>query len=287
MTVKNSKDKSCFWYIISLLQSSCRKIGTPDFPKICELLRLISQWNLSNFFSADYCAGGDNSNVLKTPVKKGNKSKRSNVDSSDDVHGTPSKRRLHDDSENSDNGSQIDNFIPKDVKSESGLNDTSEAEISDLEEKHLDLVLYLIKAANGLSYIAAVLVTAVKRLPEEASLKNQLFDLAKIQLPSYKASSSDNKPTDLLSEKLFLVFGCVTQDTNPSKDYMVSIKQPHAVYSERFLAKLSEKQPNFMTIKKSAIQKGIFNTAALRDEYKEKFQTFFHGNVTLVFKVAK
>ena len=213
------------------------------------------------------------------------KSKRSTVDSSDDIHGTPSKRRLVD-SENSDDGSDIQDFIPG-VKSESGLNDSSEAEFSDLEEKHLDLVLYLIKAANGLSYIATVFVTAVKRLPEEASLKNQLFDLAKMELPSYKASSSDKKPTDRLSEVLSLVYGCVTQDKNPSNGYMLSVSTPHAVYSERFLAKLNEKHPNFMTIKKSAIQKGIFNTAALREEYKGKFETFFGGKVTLGFKVAK
>ena len=37
MTVKISKCKDCFWYTISLLQSSCRKIGTPGFPKICKL----------------------------------------------------------------------------------------------------------------------------------------------------------------------------------------------------------------------------------------------------------
>ena len=99
------------------------------------------------------------------------------MDSSDDIHGTPSKRRLVD-SENSDNGSDIQDFTPmKNVKSESGLNDISDAEVYDLDEKHLDLVLYLIKAANGLSYISAVFVTADKRLTEEASLKNQLFDL--------------------------------------------------------------------------------------------------------------
>ena len=98
----------------------------------------------------------------------------------DDIHGTPSKRRLVD-SENSDDNSDIIQDFAPDVKSESGLNDSSEAEFSDLDEKHLDLVLYLIKAANGLSCIAAVLVTAVKRLPEEASLKNQLFDIAKME----------------------------------------------------------------------------------------------------------
>ena len=283
MTVKISKCKECFWYTISLLQSSCRKIGTPGFPKICKLpcRHFRRSKEVSNILSAcTCCAGGDNSNP-KTPVKRVTKSKRS----TDDIHGTPSKRRLVD-SENSDDNSDIQDFAP-DVKSESGLNDSSEAEFSDLDEKHLDLVLYLIKAANGLSYIAAVLVTAVKRLPEEASLKNQLFDIAKMEKPSYKASSSDQKPTDRLSEVLSLVYGCVTQDKNPSNGYMLSVSTPHAVYSERFLAKLNEKHPNFMTIKKSAIQKGIFNTAALREEYKGKFENFFDGKVTLGFKVAK
>lgn len=213
----------------------------------------------------------------KTPNKKIIK-KRPFTKSEKDDNKAPKKRLYLSNSESeSEKSDNVQNF-------NEGSN-RSNSEISDMETTILECVLYLIKAPDGKSYIGALLGTVVKRCSEDLSLKEQLYAAADIEKPS--KSKADPKPTCLLAKKLHLVYGCISHDDTPEKDYMVSITKSDGRYSEKFLQKLAERQPNFMTVKKSTMQQKIFNSDAQRDAYKQKFEEFFKGKVTLQFKVAR